>query len=101
MTKPNFKEQAIANSHSRVIELNDTSLDADLRADAGLKIAEEEVRLQYAYYKAQGDDVRCERARVKLLAIRTAIHVLTYGLDEEPSIKVTSPSGCKVRVKEA
>lgn len=98
MNQPNFKAQALANSHGRAIEMNDTNLDPDLRADAALKIAEEEMRLRYAFHKAEGNEGRCEAARVKLLAIRTALHILTYGLDEEPSIKVTSPSGCKVRV---
>jgi hypothetical protein len=99
MTKPNFKEQAVANSHGRVIELNDTNLDADLRADAALKIAEEEYRLRYAHHKAEGNEGRAEAARKKLLAIRTALHILTYGLDEEPVENITSPSGCKIIVK--
>lgn len=98
MNQPNFKAQALANSHGRAIEMNDANLDPDLRADAALKIAEEEMRLRYAFHKAEGNEGRCEAARVKLLAIRTALHILTYGLDEEPELKVTSPSGCKVRV---
>jgi hypothetical protein len=98
MSQPNFKEQALLNCHSRAVELNDTSIDTDLRADAALKIAEEEMRLRYAYHKAEGNQGRCEAARKALLAIRTAQHILTYGLDEEPELKVTSPSGCKIRV---
>lgn len=106
MTKIDFSEQAKINKRNQVQDAADESLYLESRAFAALEVAEEEARLTYAHFKAQGtlgDDRRAELARQRLFKIRVALQALRYGVDEEPLVgegkhKVTSPSGCKINV---